>query len=115
LQPDVLGRDWEPVKIKRPRREIKLPVILSVGEVERFIMATTNLKHRALLALAYSAGLRSEETQKTPGLLKTYFKAVKPSQFLFKTSFAFFTGQLSISLLLGGRLIKHLNVVHHKF
>ena len=43
---------------------MKLPTILSVAEVERLIMVTTNLKHRALLALAYSAGLRREETQK---------------------------------------------------
>ncbi len=117
VQQDVLGREWESIKIKRPRRELKLPVILSVGEVERLIMATTNLKHRALLALAYSAGLRREETQrmkpghidsermrvhvedgkgkksrhtilakKTLYLLRTYFKAVNPSQFLFESS-----------------------------
>ena len=64
MQQDVLERELEPVKVKRPRREMKLPTILSVGEVERLIMVTTNLKHRALLALAYSAGLRREEAQK---------------------------------------------------
>jgi integrase/recombinase XerD len=63
LQVDVLKQQWETVKIKRPRRVIKLPVVLSVEEVERLIAATTNIKHRSLLMLAYSAGLRRQETQ----------------------------------------------------
>lgn len=63
LQVDVLGREWETVKIRRPRKEIKLPVILSLSEVEKLIAITQNIKHRAILALAYSAGLRLNETQ----------------------------------------------------
>ena len=63
LQVDVLGREWEQFKIKRPRREKKLPVVLSIGEVEKLISVTQNLKHRAILALAYSAGLRRQEVQ----------------------------------------------------
>ena len=58
LQVDVLGREWEPVKIRRPRKEKKLPVILSLSEVEKLIAVTQNIKHRAIIALAYSAGLR---------------------------------------------------------
>lgn len=61
LQVDVLKRPWETVKIKRPRREKKLPVVLSLTEVEKLIAITQNLKHRALLALAYSSGLRRSE------------------------------------------------------
>lgn len=63
MQTDVLGRKWETVRIKRPRRERKLPVVLSTGEVARMISHTRNIKHRALLALAYSSGLRREETR----------------------------------------------------
>lgn len=63
LQVDVLGRQWDAIKIKRPRREIKLPVVLSIEEVERLICATKNLKHRAVLMLAYSSGLRRQEVQ----------------------------------------------------
>jgi integrase/recombinase XerD len=63
LQVDVLGREWEPIKIRRPRREKRLPVILSLNEVERLISVTQNIKHKAILALAYSAGLRRQETQ----------------------------------------------------
>lgn len=64
LQVDVLKRDWELFKIKRPRREKKLPVVLSVEEVERLISATSNLKHKAILMLAYSSGMRRQEVQK---------------------------------------------------
>ena len=62
LQVDVLGREWEAVKIRRPRKEKKLPVILSLSEVERLIAVTQNIKHRAIIALVYSAGLRLHET-----------------------------------------------------
>jgi integrase/recombinase XerD len=63
LQVDILGREWEPLRLKRPRREKKLPVILSLGEVESLISATKNLKHKALLMLAYSSGMRRMEIQ----------------------------------------------------
>lgn len=64
LQSDILGREWEQFKIKRPRRETKMPVVLSLEEVENLISATTNVKHKAILMLAYSAGLRKTELQK---------------------------------------------------
>jgi site-specific recombinase XerD len=63
MQVDVFGRAWEPVRVKRPRREKKLPVVMTIDEVARMISLTHNLKHRALLALAYSSGLRREETR----------------------------------------------------
>lgn len=61
IQQDLLKRDWESIKIKRPRRERKLPVVLSVEEVAAMIKATPNLKHRALITLAYSTGMRRSE------------------------------------------------------
>jgi len=63
LQVDILKRDWQQIKVKRPRLEKKLPVVLSLGEVEKMICVTRNLKHKALLMLAYSAGLRRQEIQ----------------------------------------------------
>lgn len=63
LQVDVLKRDWEQIKIKRPRRTKKLPIVLSISEVESLINATKNIKHKALLMLAYSSGLRRQELQ----------------------------------------------------
>jgi integrase/recombinase XerD len=63
LQTDVLKQNWEDIKIKRPRRTKKLPVVLSVDETEKLFGATQNMKHRAILMLAYSAGLRRQEVQ----------------------------------------------------
>ena len=47
--------------IPRPRREHHLPVVLSPGEVGRLLRKVRNPKHRALLMLLYSAGLRVGE------------------------------------------------------
>lgn len=63
LQIDVLKRNWEEIKVKRPRRTKKLPVVLSLDETERLINATQNIKHRAIIMLTYSAGLRRQEVQ----------------------------------------------------
>jgi site-specific recombinase XerD len=45
----------------RPRRERKLPSVLSADEVRRLLASVANPKHRALLMLTYSAGLRVGE------------------------------------------------------
>lgn len=63
MQVDVLKRNWEQIQIKRPRRVKRLPVVLSIDEVEKLIAATRNLKHRAIIMLAYSSGLRRQEIQ----------------------------------------------------
>jgi len=63
LQVDVLKRDWQQIRIKRPRREKKLPVVLSIDEVEKLIAVTKNIKHKAILMLTYSSGLRRQELQ----------------------------------------------------
>jgi len=57
----TIPRDWHIEQIPFPRQEIKLPVVLSVSEVVRFLDAVPNLKHRAILMTAYSAGLRTSE------------------------------------------------------
>jgi site-specific recombinase XerD len=57
----TLKRPLEVGRIPAPRKPKKLPVILDKGEVQRLLAATTNLKHKAMLMLAYSAGLRASE------------------------------------------------------
>lgn len=47
--------------IQRPRREKRLPNVLSKNEVKSILEAPTNLKHRAMLSLIYACGLRRSE------------------------------------------------------
>ena len=49
------------VELKRPKKSVKLPEVLSQQEVLELLRATRNLKHRAVLALIYAAGLRIGE------------------------------------------------------
>lgn len=60
---DVLHRVWEPVMIKRPRREKKLPVIFSKQEITQFLDSVKNLKHKSIFITTYSAGLRLNEVR----------------------------------------------------
>ncbi len=60
----VLGQKREKYWIERPRKEKRLPEILSEQEVIRLIMAAGNLKHQCIIALIYSAGLRRGELVK---------------------------------------------------
>lgn len=48
-------------KIYMPKKDKKLPVVLSIDEVISLLQATKNLKHRAVLAILYSSGLRISE------------------------------------------------------
>ena len=114
LWEDVFHREWEPVRIKRPRREKKLPEILSRGEALKLIGTPRNLKHRTLLTLTYTTGMRRNEVlQLAMGdidrnrmvirvagkgnkqrevsmpaslllLLTDYYKAYRPGHFLFE-------------------------------
>lgn len=61
---DVLNREWNPLDIPRARRDKKLPVILAREEVSQIIQVTQNLKHRAILMLTYSSGLRLGEVSR---------------------------------------------------
>jgi integrase/recombinase XerD len=114
LQKDVLGKDWESIRIKRPRMDKKLPIVLSKEEVKSMIETTRNLKHRTILAVIYSAGLRISEvislrpsdidsdrkqirvlgkgnkyrytllSGNTLDMLRMYWRAYKPVRYLFE-------------------------------
>lgn len=57
----VLRREWNKIDIPRPRREKRLPVVFSRDEVELILKTPKNVKHKAILMLTYSAGLRISE------------------------------------------------------
>ena len=55
------NRTMEVDYIQRPKREKRLPNVLSKAEIKAIIEAPTNLKHRAMLSLMYACGLRRSE------------------------------------------------------
>jgi len=50
--------------IRRPKKDKKLPIVLSQEEVSRILSSFNNIKHRLILMLMYSAGLRVGEVVK---------------------------------------------------
>lgn len=57
----TLGQSSMVEQIPYPKQSKKLPVVLSPSEVKAVLEVKTNLKHRAILATLYAAGLRVSE------------------------------------------------------
>ncbi len=57
----VENKRMDEVLIHRPKREKKLPNVLSKEEVKLILNAHSNIKHKAMLSLIYSCGLRCSE------------------------------------------------------
>jgi site-specific recombinase XerD len=57
----TLKQTWFDQEVIKPKVRRKLPTVLSREEVPALLDAEMNTKHRALLALYYSAGLRCQE------------------------------------------------------
>lgn len=47
--------------LERPKRNKKLPIVLSVDEIQSMFNVCENLKHKLILALLYSTGIRVSE------------------------------------------------------
>ncbi|MFA7572906.1 MAG: site-specific tyrosine recombinase/integron integrase [Lutispora sp.] len=61
LYKDVFKRHNIIIDVPRPKKEDKLPEVLSQQEIIKVLNAVENIKHRAILFLIYSAGLRVGE------------------------------------------------------
>lgn len=59
----VLHKPWDPSQLPMRRFDSFLPYVPSQKEVRGFIAAFSNLKHKAILALMYSSGLRVGEVR----------------------------------------------------
>lgn len=57
----VLGREKQFIQVERPRKEKILPDTLSKTDIRSILANTPNLKHKCILELIYSAGLRRGE------------------------------------------------------
>jgi len=49
------------IDIKRPRKEKRLPIVLSASEILEMINNTNNIKHKCIISILYSGGLRRSE------------------------------------------------------
>lgn len=113
----TLHKGWIIQHIPFPRKESRLPQVLSLEEVSRFLVAIPQLKYRVLLTTIYATGLRASEalhlevadidsqrlsirvrqgkghkdrdvllSPKLLVLLRQYWKAVRPTRWLFPSS-----------------------------
>ncbi len=57
----ILQQEWSTKILGRPKVENKLPQILTQQQIKQLICRIINLKHRAIITLIYSAGLRISE------------------------------------------------------
>lgn len=57
----VLLNEKQSYSIDRPRKEKLLPSVLSKTEIKQIILKCNNLKHKCILSVIYSAGLRRSE------------------------------------------------------
>lgn len=111
----IENRKLDPELIHRPKRQKLLPNVLSKEEVKLILEAHGNIKHKAMLSLIYSCGLRRSEllnlrlkdidskrglviirqgkgrkdritplSPKVLNLLRDYFKAYHPKEWLFE-------------------------------
>ncbi|MBK8564684.1 MAG: tyrosine-type recombinase/integrase [Saprospiraceae bacterium] len=59
---NVAKQEEKVIDLLRPKKQQKLPQVLTEDEVIRLLKAVTNPKHKCILMLIYSAGLRLGET-----------------------------------------------------
>jgi len=57
----MLGLPRKVYRLDRPRTEKKLPLVLNEEEITRVIRLTKNIKHKAIIMITYSSGLRLSE------------------------------------------------------
>jgi integrase/recombinase XerD len=56
-----LGRKYDKISFKRPRKEKKLPRVIDSENILEKLKSVENIKHRAILTLTFSVGLRVSE------------------------------------------------------
>ena len=57
----VLGKFVDVDQLPRPRRERRLPIVMSQSTISHLFRQVSNIKHRTILLLIYSSGLRVGE------------------------------------------------------
>ncbi|MBF0314579.1 MAG: site-specific integrase [Oligoflexia bacterium] len=58
---NVLNRAWPAKTIPRIKCQLRIPVMLTLDEIQKVLNTASNIKHKALLMTMYSSGLRVSE------------------------------------------------------
>jgi len=103
----VLGRKKEYYQINRPRKESKLPTVLSLDEIEIILELTKNMKHKCILMTIYSGGLRRSE------LINLKLEHIDSRRMLIKVCGS--KGKKDRFTLLSERLLKELRVYYLQY
>ena len=61
LYKEVLNKKYDKVSFKRPKSERKLPKVINDDFIKNQLSKIENIKHKAILTLTYSVGLRVSE------------------------------------------------------
>ncbi len=108
LYQDVLDLKWDDqIKIKRPRREYPMPEILVKDEIIKMIEVTPNFKHKAIIALLYSSGMRRDE------LIHLELKDIDSNRMLIRINLG--KGNKSRDVLLAENSLKLLKLYYRQF
>ena len=94
-------------EIERPIPDQKLPKVISKEEVLAMIDITKNIKHKCIIALLYSAGLRRSE------LLNLKIKDINSKRMVITVSQA--KGNKERQTLLGKNILKYLKVYYKEY
>ncbi|MBN2282071.1 MAG: site-specific integrase, partial [Candidatus Marinimicrobia bacterium] len=103
----VLGRQKQFYNLQRPKKEHKLPKVLSKNEVKKILDSSKNIKHQSILMLIYSAGLRRSE------LLNLHISDIDSERRVIKISGA--KGKKDRISLLSGNMLNMLRDYYKKF
>ena len=57
----IENRNLDPMILPRPKKDKKLPIVLSRSEIRSIIRCTINIKHRTIITLIYATGIRLGE------------------------------------------------------
>lgn len=60
----LYNKNFSSRELPRPKKETKLPVVLSKKEIQAIISSTSNFKYKTMIELMYGSGLRISEVVK---------------------------------------------------
>jgi len=103
----TVGMPNKTTSIPYPKKDNKLPIVLSQDEIQAMFNACTNLKHKTILALLYSCGLRVSE------LINLKWQHIDRSRMIINIIAA--KGNKDRQVMLPGTIIPLLEKYYHQY